>query len=149
MDLLSLWGSGLVSGMLRNGCISRGQPRKSLAVPSTQYLIRLQSGRHCFYPRLELYLRADIVVSNKYLGKRWNTSDSYLRSNWSDERGTRMQFKAQLPLFPASAEALVLWAPVPLGEKQDGWSIPFPFSHVWLEWVRRTLKQVNNDFINS
>lgn len=149
MDLLSLWGSGLVSGMLRNGCISRGQPRKSLAVPSTQYLIRLQSGRHCFHPRLELYLRADIVVSNKYLGKRWNTSDSYLRSNWSDERGTRMQFKAQLPLFPASAEALVLWVPAPLGEKQDGWSIPFPFSHVWLEWVRRTLKQVNNDFINS
>lgn len=149
MDLLSLWGSGPVSGMLRNGCISRGQPRKSLAVPSTQYLIRLQSGRHCFHPRLELYLRADIVVYNKYLGKRWNTSDSYLRSNWSDERGTRMQFKAQLPLFPASAEALVLWAPVPLGEKQDGWSIPFPFSHVWLEWVRRTLKQVNNDFINS
>lgn len=122
------------SRMLRNGCISRGQPRKILAVPSTQCLIGLQSGHHCFHPRLELYLGADIVVSNKYLGKRWNISDSYLRSNWSAERGTRMQFKAQLPLFPASAEALALWAPVPLGEKQDGWSIPIPFSHVWSEW---------------
>lgn len=28
MNLLSLWGPGPISGMLRNSCISRGQPRK-------------------------------------------------------------------------------------------------------------------------
>lgn len=40
-----------------------------LAMPSTQCLIGLQLGPHCFHPRLELYLGADIVVSNKYLGR--------------------------------------------------------------------------------
>lgn len=70
-----------------------------LAMPSTQCLIGLQLGRHCFHPHLELYLGADRGVSNKYLGKRWNTSDSYLRNNWSDGRGTRVQFKARLPCF--------------------------------------------------